>query len=253
MPSTFFCVLKGIELRVFYTFNAPENYTVQNVIDHIHQVCHEERPIIYYVYNEILGRIQEVQLGERLFPRDALASQVFDEYNILFVPNEEQEAAAAEEDQDQDEEEEEEEEQQPASFFDPVLANIAASLMPRAAHFMSLDEMFVLAENMSYFNMLLGGVVDDWVPPPPPPPLINDSETAMGGIEVEELDRQYPVFLHQKQEQEQANCCCVCLEAYEKEDRCRKMACAHVFHQTCIDRWLSRHTQCPVCRAECGF
>ena len=229
MPSTFFCVLKGVELRVFYTFNAPENYTVENVIDHIRQACHEVRPIIYHVYSEMLGRVQEVQLGGRLFPADALANQVFDEYNILFVPDEVHEEEA---------EAEAEAEQAPASFFDPVLADIAASLTPRAAHFMSLDEMFALAENMSYFNILLGdGVGDNWgMPPPPPPPPIRD-----------EL---YPVYLYQEQEQEQANCCCVCLEAYEKEDRCRKMACAHIFHQTCIDRWLSQHRQCPVCRAE---
>lgn len=240
MPSTFFCVLKGIELRVFYTFNAPENYTVENVIDHIHQACHEERPIIYHVYNEMLGRVQEVQLGGRLFPADALANQVFDEYNILFVPNEEEE---------EHEEEEEEEESPASSFFDPVLANIAASLTPRAAHFMSLDEMFVLAENMSYFNMLLLGA-DDWGGMPPP--LISDDDdgnnSSSRGCDLEELDQNYPIYLYQ--EQEQANCCCVCLEVYEKEDRCRKMACAHVFHQTCIDRWLSQHRQCPVCRAE---
>ena len=231
MPSTFFCVLKGIELRVFYTFNAPENYTVENVIDHVHQACHEMRPIVYYVFNELMGRVQEVQLGGPLFPRDALASQVFDDYNILFVPDEDNEP----------------------SFFDPVLADIAASLTPpRAAHFMSLDEMFVLAENMSYFNILLGDGIDGgdyWQTPPAEMMGVG----AGGGIEVEELNRHYPVFLYQEQEQEQETaCCCVCLDVYEKEDKCRKMVCAHVFHQTCIDRWLDQHTKCPVCRAECG-
>ncbi|XAR66689.1 hypothetical protein NMG60_11013000 [Bertholletia excelsa] len=45
-------------------------------------------------------------------------------------------------------------------------------------------------------------------------------------------------------------CCAVCLERFEEGEWCRKLpACGHVFHADCVDRWLRRVTNCPVCRA----
>ena len=40
--------------------------------------------------------------------------------------------------------------------------------------------------------------------------------------------------------------CTICLELVRSNER--KLPCNHVFHENCINRWLSRRQHCPVCR-----
>ena len=43
--------------------------------------------------------------------------------------------------------------------------------------------------------------------------------------------------------------CAICQDTIAVGDRIRQLnACTHAFHQSCIDTWLQRHVQCPVCR-----
>jgi hypothetical protein len=48
------------------------------------------------------------------------------------------------------------------------------------------------------------------------------------------------------------NCCAVCLKPFEMESKKRvfvkKLKCGHVFHGSCIDKWLARAQNCPCCR-----
>mmetsp|Transcript_12582 Transcript_12582/g.37821 ORF Transcript_12582/g.37821 Transcript_12582/m.37821 type:complete len:987 (+) Transcript_12582:235-3195(+) len=46
--------------------------------------------------------------------------------------------------------------------------------------------------------------------------------------------------------------CTVCLGEWEEGDLLRTLPCDHFFHAKCIDRWLSRHSSCPICRASLG-
>lgn len=46
--------------------------------------------------------------------------------------------------------------------------------------------------------------------------------------------------------------CSVCFEKFIDSDTCRELKCKHLYHQNCIDKWLSEHITCPVCREECG-
>ncbi|KAG8489389.1 hypothetical protein CXB51_017464 [Gossypium anomalum] len=44
--------------------------------------------------------------------------------------------------------------------------------------------------------------------------------------------------------------CAICLEELKEGDRCRMLSkCRHVYHFSCIDRWLLKHSHCPLCRA----
>jgi hypothetical protein len=43
--------------------------------------------------------------------------------------------------------------------------------------------------------------------------------------------------------------CMVCLSDFEAGDEVRRLPCGHVFHAPCIDEWLRRCTDCPICKA----
>lgn len=42
--------------------------------------------------------------------------------------------------------------------------------------------------------------------------------------------------------------CAVCLDPYHKRDTVRTIPCFHTFHAQCIDKWLGRKAECPVCK-----
>lgn len=45
--------------------------------------------------------------------------------------------------------------------------------------------------------------------------------------------------------------CTICLETFEDEDEVRGLICGHVFHQSCIDPWLTtRSACCPICKKD---
>lgn len=46
--------------------------------------------------------------------------------------------------------------------------------------------------------------------------------------------------------------CSICFEQFNDEDKCRELKCCHMFHQQCVDHWLTEHITCPVCREETG-
>ncbi|CAI9117418.1 OLC1v1018810C1 [Oldenlandia corymbosa var. corymbosa] len=45
--------------------------------------------------------------------------------------------------------------------------------------------------------------------------------------------------------------CSVCLSSFEIGEQARKLPnCGHTFHVECIDKWLTSHSTCPICRTE---
>lgn len=45
--------------------------------------------------------------------------------------------------------------------------------------------------------------------------------------------------------------CVVCLEGLGEGERVRRLACCHVFHSECLDRWMvgEMNLSCPLCRS----
>ncbi|KAK4270301.1 hypothetical protein QN277_023352 [Acacia crassicarpa] len=44
--------------------------------------------------------------------------------------------------------------------------------------------------------------------------------------------------------------CPVCLSVFSDGEEVRQLSvCKHSFHASCIDMWLSNHSNCPICRA----
>lgn len=44
--------------------------------------------------------------------------------------------------------------------------------------------------------------------------------------------------------------CAICLEGFEEGDLCCEVpACGHLFHGSCLDKWIGKNPSCPVCRS----
>ncbi len=47
--------------------------------------------------------------------------------------------------------------------------------------------------------------------------------------------------------------CTVCREEFCPDDKVRCLPCKHIYHQECVDGWLTSHShKCPCCRTEAG-
>ncbi|XP_042003338.1 RING-H2 finger protein ATL56-like [Salvia splendens] len=43
--------------------------------------------------------------------------------------------------------------------------------------------------------------------------------------------------------------CAICLDSFREGESCREIPiCRHLFHSNCVDRWIGRKRNCPVCR-----
>lgn len=42
--------------------------------------------------------------------------------------------------------------------------------------------------------------------------------------------------------------CMICLGDFAIGDSCRRLPCRHIFHASCVDEWLRRCTDCPICK-----
>lgn len=49
-------------------------------------------------------------------------------------------------------------------------------------------------------------------------------------------------------DQEGRTFCTICIEDFQDEETIKILPCFHQFHQSCIDDWLLRKTNCPVCK-----
>ncbi|KAI9115548.1 hypothetical protein K1719_013217 [Acacia pycnantha] len=54
-----------------------------------------------------------------------------------------------------------------------------------------------------------------------------------------------PASQHGSQEDHE---CCICLAKYRENEQVRQLPCSHMFHQNCVDQWLSIVTCCPLCK-----
>jgi len=44
--------------------------------------------------------------------------------------------------------------------------------------------------------------------------------------------------------------CSICLSEYEENEEIKLIPCLHFFHKGCIDEWMSRSCDCPICKSK---
>ncbi|XP_075490502.1 LOW QUALITY PROTEIN: RING-H2 finger protein ATL56-like [Primulina tabacum] len=43
--------------------------------------------------------------------------------------------------------------------------------------------------------------------------------------------------------------CAICLDSFQEGDNCSSLpVCKHLFHAKCVDRWIRKRPNCPICR-----
>jgi len=67
------------------------------------------------------------------------------------------------------------------------------------------------------------------------------------GLANETIDRVETLRWHDSAESQKQ--CMICLSDFSEGEEVRKLPCGHVFHVGCIDEWLRRCTDCPICKA----
>ncbi|KAK6934976.1 Zinc finger, RING-type [Dillenia turbinata] len=83
-------------------------------------------------------------------------------------------------------------------------------------------------------------------------PLAPSGSTASNGLHPSIIQK-FPTFLYSSVKDFRGEKygleCAICLLEFEDYSLLRLLAiCCHVFHQECIDLWLTSHKTCPVCR-----
>ena len=44
------------------------------------------------------------------------------------------------------------------------------------------------------------------------------------------------------------NCCPICLDDFDDYTKITTLKCNHIFHEDCINQWLTKKSSCPYCR-----
>merc|ERR1712107_777546 len=71
-------------------------------------------------------------------------------------------------------------------------------------------------------------------------------------LSAEEIERQTKCSVFCANSSAEGDECSVCLAEYEDGDPIRELRCSHMFHTKCIDPWLARSGQCPICKQSVG-
>ncbi|CAL5407497.1 unnamed protein product [Camellia sinensis] len=62
----------------------------------------------------------------------------------------------------------------------------------------------------------------------------------------------FPIILHNSSTMKTVDDseCCICLGIFQNEDKVKVLPkCHHCYHSDCVDRWLTAHSSCPLCRS----
>lgn len=87
---------------------------------------------------------------------------------------------------------------------------------------------------------------------PHPPPNYNPNQATAAKTPPPAAEKKASSFRYTKNQAIATNTdseCSICLGEFKDGEKCRQLECEHAFHEECIDQWLLKMNQCPLCRA----
>ena len=75
-----------------------------------------------------------------------------------------------------------------------------------------------------------------------------DESTVTNGLNHKQIN-QYPIIKYSQKNESDVSCA-ICLAEYVIGDNIRTLKCNHIFHKTCIDKWLLMKIFCPFCKID---
>ena len=266
--------------EIFVNFNVSRNITIAELVQYINAQIriryNYESTSMYYMFNEFQTDMnEEARLGGVLLPNDCLIEySMIEPGSTLFVEAEPYVHQAGEAVQPVVENVNQELEQ-----LVPV-PNPAVSLYQQLGILnqpivdIDIDESARMLDVYSLLDMFsrVAGIAQ---PRPPVNPIItmdsllqvlqvasvggnlqrygNLQDVAVG-LDPNDLDKLNSGLYKDliQSNKHKLDMCSICFEQFNDEEECRELKCNHMFHQKCVDTWLTEHITCPVCREETG-
>lgn len=257
----------------FIHITIPNDYSIGQLIQFINNQLttfyNSESTNIYYMFNEFQTVMnEEAKLGGILLPEDILiTSSMIEPGSTLFVegrtlspiPAPVAEVAEAGEEEKEDE------------YVHEIAGHLGQMNQIQNMNIVNIDDQVHLLDIASFLDVF-NNMARPRLPVQPAVVQVNPIDTflqALGnlmnvpaaqyqdvivGLHTSELEK-LPISTYKENKdtnKHKLDTCSICFDKFLDEDICRELKCNHIFHQKCIDPWLSEHTSCPVCREETG-
>ena len=259
--------LRNPHTELFVTFNVSRNHTIRELIDYINSEVRtrysSQSSSIYYMFNEFQTTMnEEARLGGILFPYDCIIGySMIEQGSTLFVQAEPYVEQAGEN-------EEKEPENSPINQYQQVIQNIIPNIQQPIVD-IDIDQRARILDVYSILDMFsrVAGIAR---PMPAVNPVIriedlvqilqlsasglNNLQDVKVGLDPADLEKLNSGLYKDLKEsnKHKLDMCSICFDAFKEDDECRELKCSHMFHEKCIDPWLTEHVTCPVCREETG-
>lgn len=79
-------------------------------------------------------------------------------------------------------------------------------------------------------------------------PAIGDASMSRGLTPAQIRSLPGTVEIHERQHGQEDVDCPICIGSIEPGDAVRRLGCGHTFHRSCVDLWLVRCADCPLCK-----
>lgn len=76
----------------------------------------------------------------------------------------------------------------------------------------------------------------------------NSNDDILDSLGLEEVPYKELVPKSKKVNADEKEICSICYSEYIKGEFKRELECNHCFHKKCIDKWLKKFLNCPICR-----